>query len=307
MFFKKKKEENINNRLTAMELKLHCSIILQAASERRRVRNLPPGTPLAECEFKVYSQFGEDGILQHLVTHVPISNKSFVEFGVEDFTEANCRYLCEVEPWKGLVLDSDPELEKKIKSQALSFFRELNALTTFVTAENINQLLQKQGFIGNIGILSLDIDGNDYWVWKAITVAQPRIVVVEYNSIYGPDKAVAVPYDPTFSRQTAHTSWLYCGASLAALVHLGAKKGYSFVGSNSAGNNAFFVSNCVIGGLKPLTSQEGYVESTFRESRDADGNMTYLNGIARLHVIKDMPLIDIISGKTIKVNELITA
>ena len=297
---------NVFNRIDVLESKLESVILVQASWERRRVQTLPPGTPLSECEFKVYSQFGEDGILQHLVQHVPIIDRSFVEFGVEDFREANCRYLIEVLPWRGLILDGDPGLQNKVKDQPLFFLRELVPHSTFVTAENINGILSDKGFSGDIGILSIDIDGNDYWVWKAITVAQPRIVVVEYNSIYGADRAVVVPYDPTFFRRTAHYSWLYSSASLAALVHLGAEKGYSFVGSNSAGNNAFFVRKDVMGGLKPLTAKEGYVESTFRESRDSDGNMTFLNGVARLQVIRDMPLIDVVTGNTIRVNELIT-
>jgi hypothetical protein len=298
---------NTLKRLDALESRLNILIMAQADFERRRVQALPPGTPLGECEFKVYSQFGEDGILQHLVKHVPIVNRRFVEFGVEDFREANCRYLMEVEPWRGLILDGDPELENKIKSQPFYFFRELVPYSTFVTAENINGILSEMGFTGDIGVLSVDIDGNDYWVWKAIDVVTPRIVIIEYNSVFGAEQAVTIPYNPNFFRRTAHFSWLYAGASLSALVLLGNQKGYSFVGSNSAGNNAFFVRNDVLGRLKPLTAKEGYVESTFRESRDPDGNMTYLNGIARLQVIEEMPLIDVPSCKTIKAGELNTS
>lgn len=306
--FRKKQQHshlmNILDKINTLESKLDSMILVQAAAERRKVRALSPGTPLGECEYKVYSQFGEDGILQHLVQHVPIVDHSFVEFGVEDFREANCRYLMTVEPWRGLILDGDPELENKVKFQPLCFFRELVLHSTFVTTENINMILSKKGFTGDIGILSIDIDGNDYWVWKAIDVVTPRIVIIEYNSVFGAEQAVTIPYDPIFSRSSAHFSWLYFGASLSALVHLGHNKGYSFVGSNSAGNNAFFVRNDVLGGLKPLTAIEGYVESTFRESRDPAGNMTFLNGNARLQVISELPLYNVVSCKTIKVSEL---
>ena len=285
--------------------RLAVAIELLAAAEARRVRSLPPGTPLTDCEFRVFSQFGEDGILQHLLAHVPMGQRRFVEFGVEDFREANCRYLIEVEPWEGLVLDGDPELMRKLEVQHVHWLRTLRGRSAFVTAENLNQLLQDEGFVGDLGILSIDIDGNDYWVWQALAVASPRIVVIEYNSVFGRDRAVSIPYHPQFYRRTAHHSWLYQGASLAALVHLGSRKGYAFVGSNSAGNNAFFVRNDVMGALRPLSAAQGYVESTFRESRDKDGTPTFLSGPARLRAISDMPLIDVTTGEQIHAGDLL--
>lgn len=277
---------------------------LQADEASRRVRALPAGTPLAECEYGIHSQFGEDGILQHLTAHVPLHRRRFVEFGVEDFQEANCRYLMEREPWEGLVLDSAPGLPARLAHDPLHFHRALHVVSAFVTAENIDALISEAGFSGDLGILSIDVDGNDYWIWKALSVATPRIVVVEYNSLFGPSAPATIPYDPAFDRREAHWSWLYAGAGLAALCALGEEKGYAFVGSNCAGNNAFFVRKDVLGSLRPLGAREGWVESTFREARDAHGEHTWLSGRARLEPIGQMPLVDVVTGRRLLVRDL---
>jgi len=278
---------------------------MQASEHSRRVAALPAGTPLAECEFRTYSQFGEDGILQHLTAHVPFAERSFVEFGVEDFLEANCRLLLRLAPWRGLVLDGRPDLAEVMGADPLMFSRNLTARSAFITAENINALLEEEGFVGDIGILSIDVDGNDYWIWRAVKVVQPRIVVVEYNSIFGPDATVSVPYKPDFYRGDAHYSLLYSSASLGALAHLAQSRGYSLVGSNAAGNNAFFVRNDVLGDLRPLTSAEAWVESSFRESLDREGRRTWTSGTDRLKIIQDEVLIDVRTDETIRVSDLL--
>jgi hypothetical protein len=269
------------------------------------VRELPPGTPLRECEFRIHSQFGEDGILQHLTAHVPLQDRSFVEFGVEDFREANCRYLVETAPWRGLIMDGSPDLPQVMSLDHLYYLRSIKALSAFVTKENINDLLIQQGFAGDIGILSIDIDGNDYWIWDALTVASPRLVIIEYNSVFGCDRPVSIPYAADFDRRRAHFSWLYVGASIAALAELGSKKGYSLLGCNSAGNNAFFVRNDVMGSLRPQSAREAYVESTFRESRGSNGELTHLTGTDRLRAFGDMPLIDVVTGQRMKASTLL--
>ncbi|MEI6624661.1 MAG: hypothetical protein WCP28_22460, partial [Actinomycetes bacterium] len=166
-----------------------------------------------------------------------------------------------------------------------------------ITQDNINTAIAGAGIAGDIGLLSVDIDGNDYWVLDAIDVVSPRILVAEYNSTFGPDAAVSVPYDPSFDRTKAHHSNLYWGASLAALCLAADRKGLAFVGSNSAGNNAFFVRRDVLGVLPTLTPQEGWVDARFRESRDAAGTLTYIGGrAARIAVIADQPLVDVSIG-----------
>ena len=128
-------------------------------------------------------------------------------------------------------------------------------------------------------------------------MVSPRILVLEYNSTFGPDAAVSVPYDPRFERTKAHRSNLYWGASLAALCLAADRKGLAFVGSNSAGNNAFFVRRDVLGDLPTLTAQEGWVDARFRESRDHGGNLTFISGrAARIAVIADLPLVEVVTG-----------
>ena len=156
-----------------------------------------------------------------------------------------------------------------------------------------------------IGILSIDIDGNDYWVWQAVDAVRPRIVIAEYNSVFGPDLAVTIPYQADFERNLAHHSNLFWGASLSALCHLASRKGYAFVGSNSAGNNAFFARQDCAARLRPLSAAEGYVRSKFRESRNAAGELTYLSGEARLPVIAQMTVHDVRSDRTVRLDELL--
>jgi len=126
-------------------------------------------------------------------------------------------------------------------------------------------------------------------------------VIAEYNSVFGARQAITVPYDPAFHRTKAHYSNLYWGASLPALARLARNKGYTFVGSNLAGNNAYFVHENYVGrgGVVALTPEQGYVESRFRESRDERGRLTYLDGAARRLMIAGMPVYDVERGAVV--------
>ena len=202
--------------------------------EERQLRN-ESCADLSTHEFKVHSQWGEDGILQVLSRRVAVAQPVFVEFGVQDYVESNTRFLLKNNHWSGLILDGSAEAIEAIRRDPIYWRHNLKAVQAFVTRENINALLQTHGPTGEIGLLSIDIDGVDYFVWEAITVVQPALVVVEYNARFGPERAVTVPYDAAFQRGAAHYSHIYYGASLAALVGLGKRKGFAFVGANSAG------------------------------------------------------------------------
>jgi hypothetical protein len=158
--------------------------------------------------------------------------------------------------------------------------------------------------MGDIGILSIDVDGNDYWIWNAIDCIQPRIVICEYNSLFGFEKAVTVPYDDNFIITEAHFSGLYWGASIAAFDFLAKKKGYSLIGSNSVGNNVFFVRDDFIGNIPTYTPEQAYVKSKFRISRSQDGELSFLNFEASLAAIQDMPLCDVKMSQLISVRDL---
>lgn len=262
---------------------------------------------IKEAEFKVFSQFGEDGILQYLIrrTEIGVGLRTFVEFGVETYEEANTRFLLVNDNWNGLIIDGSQASIARVKESATFWKNELTAIAAFVDADNINQLIGDNGFRGEIGLLSVDIDGNDYWVWDRIDVVNPVIVVAEYNSVFGADHAITVPYDPNFMRGSAHYSHLYWGASLKALNLVAERKGYALVGCNSAGNNAFFVRRDRLNGLQELTPEVAYVESKFKESRDANGHPTFLTGKRRLVEIRAMPVYDVLRGQVVTIAELV--
>jgi len=241
---------------------------------------------LSDVEFKVFSQYGDDGIISYLVDRVCPPVKTFVEFGVESYSEANTRFLLVTRNWSGLIMDGRPDLEALIRTDPIFRRHELKVRSAFVTAENINVLLVEAGFGEKMGLLSIDIDGNDYWVWKAINFVSPTIVVSEFNSIFGPSNPWTVPYDPNFCRSRYHHSNLVYGSSITSLCDLAEEKGYAFVGCNSAGNNAYFVLKDRLNGLRALTPEEGYVESKFSESRDEEGRWTFLKGAARLASVR---------------------
>lgn len=164
---------------------------------------------LHEAEFKIYSQWGDDGIIQYLVRNISIRNQSFLEFGVSDYRESNTKFLLLNNNWKGVVFDSDEKNITKIRQAEWYWRHDVGALPVWVTRENINEQLSSAGLRGDIGLLHIDIDGNDYWVWESITEILPTIVCIEYNSVFGSERAVSVPYRPDFDRFKAHDSGLF--------------------------------------------------------------------------------------------------
>jgi hypothetical protein len=271
--------------------------------ESRHVAALAAGE-IRAAEFRVFSQFGDDGIIQFLVQRVPIENEVFVEFGVSDYRESNTRFLLVHDNWEGLVLDGGDAMHEFLRSSGLAWRNQIDARTAFIDRDNINSLIRDAGITGDIGLLSIDLDGNDYWVLEAIDVVSPRILVVEYNSTFGPNAAVTVPYDPAFVRAEKHSSWLYWGASLAAMTRLANGKGYALAGGNRAGNNAFFVRRELLGEIPELSVVEAYRPSRFRESRDSSGELTYVSGRdEHLRLIGEMPLVDVETGGEVTVAE----
>lgn len=262
-------------------------------------------TNLKDVEFRVFSQWGDDGIIQYLVSRVPTIRKEFVEFGVGDYRESNTRFLLENDGWRGLILDGGTQHIRFIRTNPIGWRHAIEARSVMLTAENINQELLNAGFSGEIGLLSIDVDGNDYWILKAIEVVKPGILIVEYNSIFGPDLEVTVPYDPSFSRTSKHHSNLYFGASIAALCSAARDKGYALVGSNSAGVNAYFVRLDLVGDLTVRSASECWVESSFRESRNERGELTFVDSHRdRLRLIADELLIDVKSERSAKIRDL---
>ncbi len=266
-------------------------------------RRAQPKLGLRDWEFGIASQWGQDGIIQYLIERVPIEHRTFVEFGVQNYRESSTRFLLMHDNWSGLIIDGDADNITEIQRQSYYWQHDLTPLNAFITRENINELLAKK-FTGDLGLLVIDIDGNDYWVWEAIEVVRPRIVICEFNSVFGPAHAVTMPYRPDFTRTAAHHSNLYFGASLAALHRLAQRKGYVFVGCNAHGNDAFFVRTDVAQNVTAVSLADGYVESKFRESRDPQGGLTHLSGTARFDAIAHLDVFDLTDGKVRPLREV---
>lgn len=261
--------------------------------ESRQMRARSPQSA-AEAEYRVFSQWGEDGIVDWLTGSVPIERRVFVEFGVQDYTEANTRFLLVHRNWSGLVLDSDEANVRAIRSRDMYWRHDLRAAAAFITAENIDALLAEHDLRGDIGLLSIDIDGNDYWVWRAISVISPRIVIVEYNSRLGAERAVTIPYRADFRRAAAHHSMLYYGASLGALCKLGREKGYALVCCNQAGNNAFFVRADVLpASVRAADTAQAFVRGRFRESRGERGELNFMSAAAEEELLRRLPWMEV--------------
>ncbi len=290
--------------LPATILRKLTNIELALGRIESRQNNCIDSQSINDYEFKVSSQWGEDGIIQHLVKTIEIKNKVFFEFGVEKYTESNTRFLLQNNHWKGLVIDGLDENISYIKNDPIYWKNNLKAECAFVTKDNINQLITKNGIHGDIGILSVDIDGNDYWIWKSIDCISPRIVICEYNSHFGDTHKVSVPYDSNFVREKKHHSNIYYGASISALDFLAKKKGYSLVGSNLAGNNVFFVRDDLMTDIKEITPKEAYRVSQFREARDESGSLTFNDIKHNLKLISNLELINVETEELIKIEQL---
>jgi len=213
-------------------------------------------------EFQSFSQNGEDGIINEIFNRIGTTNKYFVEFGVEDGMENNTLFLLN-NSWSGTWIEAEPKNYTLIQNNFNSLISngKLEVKNEFVSAENIERILSDLRIPKEVDLLSIDIDGNDYWVWSKIKNISPRIVVIEYNSHLGPSLKWVMKYKPDFRGK--NTS--YYGASLKSLELLGSEKGYSLVGCNFTGCNSFFVRKDLIGDkfTGPFTSENFFEPPRF--------------------------------------------
>ena len=189
-------------------------------------------------EKKVYSQNGEDGIIEHIFDIIGTETKYFVELGVEDGFECNTKLLNDKKGWKGLLMDGDGGLN--------------NIQKEFITPKNINSLFKKYKVPKEFDLLSIDIDSLDYYVWEAISSDyMPRVVIIEYNSSIAPELSLVVENEENLTWDGTN----YFGASLKALRELGLSKGYTLVACDKNGVNSFFVQTSILKslGLSPLS------------------------------------------------------
>ena len=223
---------------------------------------------IIDTGFRVFSQFEEDGKLLFIFSVLGMKRKTFVEIGSDDGVNSNSANLYFNFAWQGLFLDQNP---KSIK-RGIKFFNKYphphffkpKFVCSKVTRENVNELIEGAGYSGEIGLLSIDIDGNDYWIWDAIKIIDPQVVIIETHNEFGLNNIV-VPYDPEYSYPGKHP--LYHGASPVAMNKLAKKKGYRLVGSNDMGFNFIFLKN----GLADKEIPEVSVDSVLTHPSLAEG------------------------------------
>lgn len=236
---------------------------------------------LEKYGFKVYSQNDEDGIIEEIFHRIGSKDKIFIEFGVQDGIESNGHYLL-LKGWKGLWIEcgeeSCKEILKKFDQGGVIESGALTVVHEFIKKDNINQIFADNNFTGEIDLLSIDIDGNDYYVWEAIDIVSPRVVVIEYNSKIPPTCEWIMPY----CEQHIWDGGDKHGASLLSLVKLGKEKQYTLVGTNMSGINAFFVRNdCLNDSFADLNVEQLYNPPRYYKE--------FFSGHPSLYCLKDLP------------------
>jgi hypothetical protein len=210
---------------------------------------LPEPQAMLSRRFRGLSQHEEDGITVALFDRIGVDTRRFVEIGA-GVNGGNSGFLAKECGWTGLMLEIEPERASRLRSRFAPAVRVVEAQ---VTRENINEIVSANGLAGEVDLLSIDIDSIDYWVWEQLSVCRPRLVIVEYNPLFGTERAVTIPYDPQFNRREFDVPRAaYYGASLQALVKLGARKGYRLALLEPRGVNAFFVREDLAGDLPAL-------------------------------------------------------
>jgi hypothetical protein len=265
-----------------------------------------------ESELKIYSQNGEDGIIDFLLYKIKVSKPNFIEIGVGEYIESNTRFLYERFYQKGLIIDCINDLEKKVFSNVNQWKGDLKVVENFVTSKNINSLIFENCNF-DVDLFSIDIDGTDYWVINKLKSNFSKIFIGEYNAIFGDKFDISVPDIENFNRESYHYSHLCYGMSLRALIRIMKEKGFYFIGTNNFKNNAFFIndlfpkdeyfSNFDIIDDNILTS---HTNSIYKESRNKFGELNFLSGNQRLDIIKNCEIIDFTSenGTLKKIKDL---
>jgi hypothetical protein len=219
---------------------------------------------LERFERKVHSQNGEDGVIEAIFSEIGVTNRYFVEFGCHEAEECNAALLLE-QGWQGLLMDGGG-----VSKNPRAVVRK-----EFIRAENINNLFRKYEVPQAFDLLSIDIDGNDYWVWRAITPYRPRVVIIEYNAHFPPSESRVIIYDPKFM----WTATDYFGGSLRAMKELGEEKRYTLVYCEGTGANAFFIANEALPtGFRPRPIEQlyrppNYLNENFGWPRDPHRTM----------------------------------
>ena len=265
---------------------------------------------LDQTECKIFSQNGEDGILNYIISMLKLERPNFIEIGVGTYIEANTRFIYDRFSSKGIIIDSVNNLKTKVFSNVNSWKGDLRVVEEKVSTENINNIISENCDF-DVDIFSLDIDSIDYWIINKLKPNISKIFVAEYNAVFGSSLEITVPNLKDFERKKYHYSHLCYGMSLKALINIMKKKNFYFIGTNSIRNNAFFISNNypIDEYFKNLEINKlnHYVDSNIRESRDIKNNLNHLYGENKLKEIYDCEVIDLSSDKEkkVKIKDLI--
>jgi hypothetical protein len=222
---------------------------------------------LSDIGFRQYSQNEEDGILLYILALAGTTNKKCLEICVADGSQCNTANLILNHGWWGTMFDGSAENVERARQlydhHPETFIYPPKIKQAWITAETVNKSVVDAGLSGPIDLLSIDIDGNDYWVWKALDVVDPRVVVIEYHNPIPPELALTIPYDPNFSIDSLDDD--FRSASLLAMVTLGREKEYRLVGTNRYGFNAFFVKNGIADDLLPEVTPESCANDPYTQ------------------------------------------
>jgi len=239
--------------------------ILLSLRYRDRSHAGGPSLGFDDVGFDVFSSTGEDGILLYILSTIGFETRRCIDIGAGGVDGSNVANLILHHGFDALLIDGDASSMRATER----FYARHNPLAVpscvaaIVTADNVDQLIEDQGYAGEADVLCLDIDGVDYWIWNAIEEVQSRVVVVEYQDILGPERSWTVPYKPDFNvhdYDVNRDNRNYCGASLTAFTKLAERKGYRLVGCNRGGWNAFYVKCGLADEALPAVS----VQSCFR-------------------------------------------
>jgi hypothetical protein len=255
---------------------------------------------LWDAEVKVFSQWGEDGIIEYLCDVIELTKPKMIEFGAGNFTECNSRFLTYNRGASAVLVDGRRDLVKSARRQEIYWKSTIIPITEWIRPSNVNKLIEiAKKELGGVDIISFDLDGNDYWIMKESDLSGAKVIIVEYNPLFGWKFPVSVKENSNFDRTKAHYSWLFYGASILAFVELLASKGFIFVGSNRVGNNAFFLNKNKVANfpLELPKDLEKYVDWRVRESRDKNQHLDYKSIKEAQESIFDMELINVSTNK----------
>ena len=265
---------------------------------------------LNSVDYKIFSQNGEDGIINYLTSQLKINKPKFIEIGVGDYSESNTKFIFETESPHGMIIDCIKNFREKVKENTLIWKGQLEIIEQKVSSKNILHLINSKNFFENLDIFSLDIDGVDYWILKELPKNFSKIAIIEYNPIFGVEKNITVPNIDNFNRTDYHYSNLCFGMSLKAAIKVMEEKNFYFVGVNLMRNNAFFISNIFpkdhyFKNLQ-VDNLEKINNANFQESRDQNGNLNYLGGKKKIQEISECEVVKLDNNdyKKIKIKDL---